>query len=83
MFSMCVCFCFSVKQIAELGEIEYIENLPLLRVLNLLKSNSGKMSFVLGGVGGRDKNILGILLYEILLIEHEECEYSVFITILY
>lgn len=27
-----------MKQIAELGEIEYIENLPLLRILNLLKN---------------------------------------------
>jgi len=38
ILSVCVCVCFSVKQVAELGEIEYIENLPLLRVLNLLRN---------------------------------------------
>ena len=80
---MCVCLCFSVKQIAELDEIEYIENLPLLRVLNLLRNQIRVRCPLFWGWGVEMRNILGILLYEILLIEHEECEYSVFITILY
>lgn len=47
-----------IKQIAELGEIEYIENLPLLRVLNLL-TNPIQVREIYVGTGSKD--LLGIL----------------------
>lgn len=82
-----------IKQIAELSEIEYIENLPLLRVLNLLRNpiqvrvhfhqqrTPGQVrDHFYRGVG--DEGFLGTLLQEVLLIKNIENVSTVFIFIL-
>lgn len=53
-----------IKQIAELGEIEYIENLPLLRVLNFLRNPIQVRDLC----GERGEDLLGILVQEVLWI---------------
>lgn len=61
-------FFFFLEQIAELGEIENLASLPLLRVLNLLRNPVQVRDHLYQGREHED--FLGIILQEVVLIRN-------------